>query len=456
MKMKQRVLISAVLFCAQITFVTVFAEAGEFPSIGPFNKNDRILILAPHPDDETIGCGGVIQRALKSGAQVKVMYLTNGDHNEFAFIVYEKRLVFFNSEFVAMGKVRENEAKKAMQLLGLDESNLIFLGYPDYGTDSMFFSFWETSVPFSSYLTRQSYVPYKESPSYGAPYKAENILVDFKKELLSYRPNKIFVSHPADVNGDHWAYYCFMQVALWDLRKELPGPEIYAYFVHTPGWPSPRHYHPGLTLEPSDKDFSDALVNWSSLELTPDEVDKKYKAMLCYRSQTCVSAFYLLSFVRKNELFGDYPLVILKRQSSNETREGEAFKDDRRVSYAVLDDCLWVRVRKPPELKYRLFFTFYISNYNDAVPFGKMPSVRVRTKKDSIIGIDELNTKKQLDPAGSSAQLNHDFFILKIPLKTLGDPNFILTCVVTDKPFLPLDASGFRRIEILNDDTLRR
>ena len=46
--------------------------------------------------------------------------------------------------------------------------------------------------------------------------------------------------------------------------------------------------------------------------------------------------------------------------------------------------------------------------------------------------------------------------ILKIPLKTLGDPNFILTCVITDKPFLPLDASGFRRIEILNDDTVRR
>ncbi len=221
-------------------------------------------------------------------------------------------------------------------------------------------------------------------------------------------------------------------------------------------WPSPRHYHPGLSLEPSAKDFPDALVNWSSLELTPDEIDKKYKAMFCYRSQTCVSAFYLLAFVRKNELFGDYPSVILKKQSSSRTKEEGVFKDDKRVSYAVVDDCLWMRVRKPPELRYRLFFTFYISGYNDNIAFGKMPSVRVRTKRDKIIGIDELNTRKQLDAAGSSAQLKQDFLILKIPLKTLGDPDFILTCVVTDKPFLPLDASGFRRIEILNDDTLRR
>lgn len=133
-------LFSLVVLSSAILLSVFTAEAEEkFPSLEPFNQDDRILILAPHPDDEDIGCGGVIQRALKAGSQVKVMYLTNGDHNEFAFIVYEKRLVMRNSAFVAMGKVREEEAKKAMKLLGLDESDLIFLGYPDYGTESMFF-----------------------------------------------------------------------------------------------------------------------------------------------------------------------------------------------------------------------------------------------------------------------------------------------------------------------------
>ncbi|MFH0854967.1 MAG: PIG-L family deacetylase [Candidatus Omnitrophota bacterium] len=438
------------VFLSAIFLSAVASEAAGYPPIEPFSKDDRVLILAPHPDDEDIGCGGVIQRAVKTGAKVKIAYLTNGDHNEIAFIVYDKRLVVLNSEFVAMGKVREKEAKNAMRVLGLDESSLIFLGYPDYGTDTMFFSFWETRAPFKSYLTRQSYVPYKEAPSYGAPYKSENILKDLKNVLLDFRPNKIFVSHPADVNGDHWAYYCFLQIALLDLRKDLGDPKLYAYFVHTPGWPQPRHYHPGLRLAPSAKDFPDSLVNWSSFELTKEEIENKYKAMLCYRSQTCVSAFYLLSFVRSNELFGDYPVIDLRRQDSRETATADLFNSDKRVSYALVDGSLWVRVRKPRELKDRLFFRFYFFGYNANIPFGRMPNIRVRTKKDKV-AVEELNLQKTLEPQGVSAFLKGSYFILKVPLKVLGNPDFVLTCVVTDKTFLPLDSAGFRRLRILDD-----
>ena len=76
----------------------------------PFKKDDRVLICSPHPDDETICCGGVIQQALAAGAKVKVVYLTNGDANELAFIVYEKRLTFKKGEFLHMGEVRMQEA----------------------------------------------------------------------------------------------------------------------------------------------------------------------------------------------------------------------------------------------------------------------------------------------------------------------------------------------------------
>ncbi|MFA5090103.1 MAG: PIG-L family deacetylase [Candidatus Omnitrophota bacterium] len=441
--------LSLISFTALIYLTIAPLAAEEFASLEPFKKEDRILVLAPHPDDENIGCGGVIQRAVKTGAQVKVAYLTNGDHNEFAFMVYEKRPVLSNPEFIRMGKVREEESKKAMKILGLDESNLIFLGYPDYGTDTIFFSFWDSTRPFESYLTRQSYVPYKESPSYNAPYKAETILKDLKKVLLDYRPNKIFVSHPADVNGDHWAYYCFLQVALRDLQKEIPEPRLYVYFVHAPGWPLPRHYHPELVLEPSSRHFPDSLIKWVSFQLTPEEIDKKYKAMLCYRSQTCVSAFYLLSFVRQNELFGDYPLFELERQASPD--KGNIFNDNNRLSYAVAGDSFWIRVRKPQELKKRIFFSIYILGYSDKVPFAKMPNIWVRTKSDRF-KITELNTAKEVNPAGTLAQVKRDFFILKIPLRTLGDPQFILTSLVTDKPFLPLDATGFRRIKIKDEE----
>lgn len=426
----------------------VLIQAEEFEPIESFHKDDRILVLAPHPDDEDIGCSGVIQRAVKAGSSVRVVYLTSGDHNELAFIVYKKRLILFSPEFVSMGRVREKESKEAMKLLGLKESDLTFLGYPDYGTDAIFCSFWETSHPFKSYLTGHSYVPYKESPSYHAPYKAEAILTDIKKVLLEYRPNKIFVSHPADLNGDHWAYYLFLQIALRDLRKEIVEPKLYVYFVHTPAWPLPRHYHPDIYLKPSSKDFPDALIKWYTLKLTPEEIDKKYKAMLCYRSQTCVSAFYLLAFVRQNELFGDYPLIELEKQDLLGNKNSNSyFQDNNRVSYAVVDDSFWVRVRKPEELKHRLFFAFYIFGYNDDVPFAKMPNINVMTKYNKL-KIYNMSTAKEIASSGASAQVDSDSLILKVPLRTLGDPDFIITCVVTDKTFLPLDSTGFRRIEI--------
>ncbi len=94
--MRPRAVFSAVFFilCA---LACAFAEPAaiaqsplsEIPLVDAFKKNDRVLILAPHPDDEAIACAGIIQDALNSGAEVRVTYLTNGDHNEFAFIVYE-------------------------------------------------------------------------------------------------------------------------------------------------------------------------------------------------------------------------------------------------------------------------------------------------------------------------------------------------------------------------------
>jgi LmbE family N-acetylglucosaminyl deacetylase len=350
-----------------------------------------------------------------------------------------------------MGKVREEESKKAMKLLGLDEGNLIFLGYPDYGTDAMFFSYWESGYPFVDILTHQPYVPYKESPSYGAPYKPENVLKDLKNILLDYKPNKIFVSHPADVNGDHWAYYCYLEIALLDLKNQIPKPKLYPYFVHTPGWPLPRYYHPDLCLLPSQKDFPSSLVQWKKLELTPDEVDKKHQAMFCYKSQTCVSAFYLLSFVRSNELFGDYPLIELKRQSSKGLSGQENFfNDDKVVSYAIVDDYFWIRVKKPANLKKKLLITFYIFGYTEKMPFSQTPNISIMTRYDKLKILD-MNFKKEVDPKTTSIEMHRNFMILKVPLKLLGDPEFILTSLIASRDFMPFDATGFRRIQILKE-----
>src|SRR5215475_14334378 len=42
-------------------------------------RTDSIVVFAPHPDDEVIGCAGIIMQALARGARVKVVAITSGD-----------------------------------------------------------------------------------------------------------------------------------------------------------------------------------------------------------------------------------------------------------------------------------------------------------------------------------------------------------------------------------------
>lgn len=433
--------------------------------IEPVEKADRILILAPHPDDEAIGCAGIIQDAVSKGAGIKVVYLTNGDHNQVAFIVYEKRLTLRKGEFIHMGEVRRQEAIKAMKFLGVDSENLIFLGYPDFGTFTIFKEVWQERQPYKSMLTRISRVPYKENLSCGAPYKGESILADLEKVLKEYKPNKIFVSHPADANVDHKAFYLFLQVALRDLKADMPQPKIYPYLVHCIGWPLPRHYHPQLDLNPPGQ-FLGSQTEWFRFKLTPEQISKKYRAILCYKSQTSTSAFYLLSFARRNELFGDYPEIELKKQEEtesglaqffglsnmfNESKEadwnsaGDIAKGRGQVSYGLLDDNLLIRIDKPSELNKRFSVQLYLFGYNRESPFASMPKIRVITRHKKFKVFDGCKIVKA---GGLGLEMNSYKLILKVPLQLLGEPDFILTGVKTYAGVLHTDTTSFRKIII--------
>ncbi|MCM8779664.1 MAG: PIG-L family deacetylase [Candidatus Omnitrophica bacterium] len=94
-----------------------FCFAQTIQPLPQFEKEDRVLFFAPHPDDESIATGGLIQEAAARGLPLKVVYFTNGDNNQLAFIVYKKRLVLRKKAFVLMGEVRRKEAIKAMNLL---------------------------------------------------------------------------------------------------------------------------------------------------------------------------------------------------------------------------------------------------------------------------------------------------------------------------------------------------
>ena len=453
------------LFSAPFVFARAQGQEG-IAAFEPIKKNDRILILAPHPDDEAIGCAGVIQKAVDAKADIRIAYLTNGDHNQVAFIVFEKRFTFRQGEFIHMGEVRRQEAIKAMRLLGVNEKNLIFLGYPDFGTFTILNQFWGESRPFSSFLTRISSVPYKENLSYGAPYKGDSILKDLKKVLLSYKPNKIFVSSPADVNVDHKALYLFLQVALRDLEKDIPRPKVYPYLVHCVGWPLPRHYHPELELYPP-KRFLNSQIIWSRLDLNPQQLEKKHQAILCYKSQTESSAFYLLAFARRNELFGDYAPIELKKEepaqgaveprfsgSSNifaDSGAGEALgldkaaEGDGEVSYSVSGDQLLIRIDKARELNNRFGAMLSIFGYSRKKPFAQMPKITIVTRHTNFKVFDRGRLVKA---AALGIESRDKELLVSVPLSLLGEPDFILTSAKTYAAGVSFEASGFRAIEI--------
>ncbi|MGO9610231.1 MAG: PIG-L deacetylase family protein, partial [Verrucomicrobiia bacterium] len=62
----------------------------SLPSCPTLTPDDRIIIFAPHPDDESIGCGGIIQQALALKVPVRIVWLTYGDNNEWSFFLYRK------------------------------------------------------------------------------------------------------------------------------------------------------------------------------------------------------------------------------------------------------------------------------------------------------------------------------------------------------------------------------
>lgn len=78
------------------------------------------LILAPHPDDETLGCGGTIARKLAAGAELRVAVLSDGTAS--------------HARFVAAAELRQRrlrELQQATAALGLPASALHCLDLPD-------------------------------------------------------------------------------------------------------------------------------------------------------------------------------------------------------------------------------------------------------------------------------------------------------------------------------------
>ena len=102
----------------------------------------RLLVIAPHPDDEVLGAGGLMQRVHATGGAVRVVYLTDGEGYPEGVMESDHTLKPTVKDYLGYGKQRRREARNALVRLGLPDVFQTFLGYPDGGLCKLTRIYW--------------------------------------------------------------------------------------------------------------------------------------------------------------------------------------------------------------------------------------------------------------------------------------------------------------------------
>ncbi|PFE13343.1 PIG-L deacetylase family protein [Bacillus cereus] len=149
------------------------------------------LVIAPHHDDEVIGCGGTIAQAISKGEHVKVIIITKGDLSGGGENLNE---IISN---------RENECINACNTLGIEKENVKFLKKPD------------------------------RSLVYSLDFVEEII-----HEISKYKPNFIYFPHDMESDRDHRIVNEVVSEAIFlcqsGFLKENCAPMCLQYEVWTP------------------------------------------------------------------------------------------------------------------------------------------------------------------------------------------------------------------------------
>jgi LmbE family N-acetylglucosaminyl deacetylase len=289
-----------ILFASLLAFAAVPGQAARrgvpLPHVTPPSPADRILIVAPHIDDEAIAAAGYAGVARAEGAEVYVAYLTAGDCNRTSARMLGRTLRPRPGVFLRVGERRFGEAQEAMARLGVPSANLFLLGYPDRGLGAMLDS---PDAIVRSRGTHRTEVPYPDAVSPGSPYRLDNLVRDLAGVLREVQPTQVLLPVAFDKHRDHSAASEIAQLALAESGQ---SPLTLGYLVHAHRFPAPFLPVWRKSLLPP-RAFSNEP--WSIFPLTREQEAAKKRVLQAYRSQRRDPYLYLLTgaFVRRNELF---------------------------------------------------------------------------------------------------------------------------------------------------------
>lgn len=267
----------------------------ELPEADAFKAGQRVLVVSPHPDDESLCCAGAMQQARDAGATVFVVWMTNGDGFELDAVLLSHAPRPRGEDLRNLGRRRMNEARRAAELLGVPPSRLYFLGYPDGGTLHMFLENYAT--PYRSRYTGAERVPYGGTLSPGAAYTGANVERDFETVLNRVKPDVVLAPSPQDQHPDHRAASYFVTRAL---ARRGETNALRFWIVHGGlEWPLPKGYHPRLPLTIPPRG---ANLPWERRSLTDAQETVKWRAIRAHESQLLILGRFMEAFVRQNEL----------------------------------------------------------------------------------------------------------------------------------------------------------
>jgi len=151
----------------------------------------RVLVFSPHPDDETIACGGAIARLTARGHRVGVVFATDGSRSHSAVLGIED-----DPSPEQLAEIRHGEAVAATGELGVAPEDVAWFGYTD------------TQLSAS----------------------AEEYRADAAKLLAEWRDvTRVYLPHPGrELNADH---RCTGEQALAALAELGLEPEVFKYVV---------------------------------------------------------------------------------------------------------------------------------------------------------------------------------------------------------------------------------
>lgn len=212
----------------------------------------RLMVLAPHPDDESLAAGGLIQRALAYGVPVDVVFASDGENNPWPQRVLERRIRIGPREHAAWAARRRAEADAALRALGAERVGVHRLGWPDGGVT------WRLLDG------------------------AASLLGALRELLQRIKPTLLVLPDLVDRHPDHSALHVLMEMVF----RTLPAgsrPECLGYLLH-------GRAQPGVPRR--------AVFTLEKMEL-----ERKRAAIAAHASQTALSRSRLMRFAAATETF---------------------------------------------------------------------------------------------------------------------------------------------------------